>query len=79
LASYLAKTGQEDDPLELVNARDMALATTGIFATCTPIMAWNYFFGDKEAFYAERFAQVQAQNPLYHSKDSSERPKRGAA
>jgi hypothetical protein len=58
LASYLSDTSQEDDPLTLVSARDMALATTGLFATCTPIIAWNYAFSDKEAFYTKRFAQV---------------------
>jgi hypothetical protein len=79
LASYLAETGQEDDPVELVNARDMALATTGLFASCTPKMAWNCVFGDKEAFYAERFAQVQAQNLLHHPNDPDQRPKRAAA
>jgi hypothetical protein len=79
LASYLVETGQEDDPPELVNARDMALATTGVFANCTPTMAWNFCFGDKEAFYSERFAQVQAQNLIHHSMDSNQRPKRAAA
>ena len=60
MGSYLTETGQEDDPLELVNARDVALAIAGLFA-CTPTMAWNYVFGDKEAFYAELFARAQAQ------------------
>jgi hypothetical protein len=58
------ETGQEDDPVELVEARNMALATEGLFASCTPTMAWNYHFGDIEAFYAERFAQVDAQNVI---------------
>jgi hypothetical protein len=79
LASYLAETGQEDDPSELVSAREMALATTGLFASCTPIMAWNYTFGDREAFYTERFKQVRTQNLSYYSQDSSQRPKRVAA
>ena len=33
------ETGQEDDPVELVKARNMALATEGLFASCTPTMA----------------------------------------
>jgi len=57
---FLAETGQENDPMELVEARHMALATSGLFASCTPIMAWNYHFGDKEAFYAKRSTQVDA-------------------
>ncbi|KAF2729526.1 hypothetical protein EJ04DRAFT_515838 [Polyplosphaeria fusca] len=39
----------------------MALATEGLFASCTPTMAWNYHFGDMEAFYTERFADEPAQ------------------
>lgn len=58
---FLIKTQQEQDPVELVEARNMALATRGIFASCTPTMAWNYYFSDMEAFYSERFAQVNAQ------------------
>ena len=78
--NYLTWTGQEEDPAELVEARNMALATQGLFASCTPTMAWNYHFGDMEAFYAERFAQVDAQNALVESGDvSSPRPKRAAA
>jgi hypothetical protein len=53
--NFLAETGQQDDPVELVEARNIALATAGLFATCTLTIAWNYHFGDMEAFYAERF------------------------
>ena len=49
LASYLATTGQENDPPELVNARQTALATTGMFADCTPTMAYHLAIGDIEA------------------------------
>ncbi|KAF2844539.1 hypothetical protein T440DRAFT_473290 [Plenodomus tracheiphilus IPT5] len=78
--NFLAETGQQDDPPELVEARNMVLATEGLFASCTPTMAWNYHFGDMDAFYSERFAQVDAQNAL--SKPQAEprqRPKRAAA
>ena len=51
--NFLAETGQEEDPAELVEAQNMALATQGLFASCTPTMAWNYHFGDMEAFYSE--------------------------
>ena len=35
---------------------------TGIHADCAPRRVWNYYFGDKEAFYTERFAQIRARN-----------------
>ncbi|KAI1666409.1 hypothetical protein L13192_10093 [Pyrenophora tritici-repentis] len=37
--NFLAETGQEEDPVELVEARNMALATQGLFAFCTATMA----------------------------------------
>jgi hypothetical protein len=58
-ARYLASTGQENDPLQLVSARQMALSG-GPLGNYTPTMAYNYFFGDMKAFYAERFAQSRA-------------------
>ena len=77
---FLAETGQDKDPMTLVEARNMALATEGIYASCTPTMAWNWFFGDKEAFYAERFTHVDAQNALLEPQDVPRpRPKRAAA
>jgi hypothetical protein len=33
---FLTNTGQEGDPAELVEARNMALAKQGLFASCTP-------------------------------------------
>jgi hypothetical protein len=78
--NFLAQTGQEGDPAELVEARNMALASQGLFGSCTPTMAWNYHFGDMEAFYAERFAQVDAQNALNEPQEvPTPRPKRAAA
>ncbi|KAJ6276545.1 hypothetical protein J3E71DRAFT_151786, partial [Bipolaris maydis] len=78
--NFLAETGQEEDPVELVEARNMALAMQGLFASCTPTMAWNYHFGDMEAFYTERFAQVDAQNAPAEREDiPTPRPKRAAA
>lgn len=38
-ASFLTETGQEEDPAELVEARNIALAKQGVFASCTPTMA----------------------------------------
>lgn len=32
-------------------------------------MAWNYHFGDMEAFYNERFAQVDAKNAPVEPQD----------
>ena len=86
-SDFLVETGQEGDPVELVEARNMALATEGLFASCTPTMAWNYHFGDMEAFYTERFAQVDAQNIVTEPQNAvvepqdtpSLRPKRAAA
>jgi hypothetical protein len=78
--NFLAETGQDDDTAELVEARNTTLATQGLFASCTPTMAWNYRFGDMEAFYAEKFAQVDAQNALVEGEDvPTRRPKRAAA
>jgi len=77
--NYMAETGQKDDPLELIEARNMALDTSGVFASCTPIMAWNYHFRNKEAFYAERFAQVNTQNTFESQDVPRQRPKRAAA
>jgi hypothetical protein len=79
--NYLEETGQVEDPVELIEARRMALDAGGIYADCTPTMAWNFYFGDKEAFYRERFAQVEALNPLFESSFdvSRQRPKRLAA
>jgi hypothetical protein len=78
--NFLAETGQDGDPAELVEARNMALAKQGLFASCTPTMAWNYHFGDMEAFYAERFAQADAQDAIVEPEDTStRRPKRASA
>ena len=78
--NFLAEIGQDGDPAELVEAWNMALAKQGLFASCTPTMAWNYYFGDMEAFYAKRFAQVDAQDALVEHEDvPSPRPKRAAA
>jgi len=60
----MAETGQESDPPELILARNMALDTTGRFAKCTPTMAWNCHFGDREAYERELFRQARARNPL---------------
>ncbi|KAF1807855.1 hypothetical protein P152DRAFT_305144 [Eremomyces bilateralis CBS 781.70] len=66
--------------MELVEARNMALATRGPFTSYTPTMVWNHQFGDIEAFYTERFAQVDARNQLFSSPDiGRERPRRAAA
>jgi hypothetical protein len=58
--NFLAQTGQEGDLAELVEARNMALASQGPLSSCTLTIAWNYYFGDMEAFYAKRFAQIDA-------------------
>jgi hypothetical protein len=57
----------------------MALDTTGIYADCTPRMAWNFCFGDKEAFYTERFARIRARNPFSEAYLASSRPLKRAA
>jgi hypothetical protein len=58
LANYLAQTGQEDEPPEIVHAREMALAKTGLYANCTPIMAYYLAIGNQEAFLAEKTRQT---------------------
>ena len=60
---HVAETGQQNDPAELIQARHMALDTTGL-NECTPEMAWNCFFGDKEAYNREIYRQALARNPL---------------
>jgi hypothetical protein len=67
LYNFLVEIGQEKDPTELIEARQIALATSGLFAAYTPTIAWNYHLGDKEAFYAKRFAQVNTKNSLLES------------
>jgi len=53
---------------------------TGEDAQTSNRMAWNYHFGDKEAFYAERAAQANARNSLNDSQDvPRRRPRRAAA
>jgi len=75
---HLKETGQQGDPPKLIEARQMALDTTGLFADCTPTMAWNFHFGSIEAFHTERQARLQAQNGFLGSLDTR-RPKRVAA
>jgi hypothetical protein len=64
---HLVETGQQDDPIELIVAREAALATTGPYAEWTPEMAYNYHFGDREAFYTAQAAQVRARHPFLAS------------
>jgi hypothetical protein len=76
----LENTGQANDPMELVVARQMALEKTGIFETCTPTMAWNYRFGDMSALLAERGAQISRFKDIPERQDlPRSRPKRVAA
>lgn len=79
LARYMANTGQQNDSVELVETRNMALAVTGTYAKCTPIMAWNRFFGDKRAFEDALFAQRDAEEAEEVQKGSTRRPKLAAA
>jgi hypothetical protein len=62
----LEDTKQAEDPMELISAREMALESAGIFGNVTPTMAWNYHFGDIDAFYTERDAQAKAQAALFN-------------
>jgi hypothetical protein len=71
---FLKETGQEADPVDLVLARQMALDTTGVFAESTPRMAWNWHFGDKNAFYAEKAAQNRARDALSNAHSASTQP-----
>jgi hypothetical protein len=79
LANYLAQTGQEDDPREIVHAREMALATAGLFSDCTPTMAYYLATGNNNAFIRER-NRVRASEGVSNSEVSAHRaPKRAAA
>lgn len=93
LANCLRDTQQEGDTEELLAARSMALATTGIHSGFTPRMAWNFYFGDKRAFHDDLFTLVSTRDPVVPSAnvsstiqdpvvppvDVSRRPKRAAA
>jgi hypothetical protein len=80
VTGFIENTGQGKDPMELVLARQMALETNGTFASCTPTMAWNYYFGEMAAFQAERHAQVRARDPFTRLQElARQRPKRAAA
>jgi hypothetical protein len=92
LASCLRDTQQEGDTEELLAARNMALATTGIHSEFTPRMAWNFYFGDKRAFHDEFYTLISTSNPVVPSAnvsgtiqdpvvpiEASRRPKRAAA
>jgi hypothetical protein len=79
LTDFLRETNQETDSLELVIARQMALDTTGLYADCTPRMAWNFHFGDKNAFYTERSAQINARSAFPEAHSASTRPLKRAA
>jgi hypothetical protein len=50
LWAHLKDIGQEKDRMELVVAREHALATTGQWATATPEIVWSFFFGDQTAW-----------------------------
>jgi hypothetical protein len=82
LASYMADTGQENDSVELVEARNMALATTGMWGDCTPTMAWHYFFGNRRVFEDGLLvlaAQRRAKEDQEAQEGATRRPKRAAA
>jgi hypothetical protein len=78
LADFLRETGQENDPDKLVLAREMAL-DTGIYAECTPRMAWNFCFGDKKDFFAEKAAQNRARDVFSQAPLVSSRPPKRTA
>lgn len=71
LESYLRETGQQDDPLELVMARKVALSTTGQYANWTAKMTYNWYFGNRTAFYRKRFAQTRADHPFLSNTGSA--------
>ena len=83
LASYLEQTGQEDDPIELVQAREAALATTGIFADCTPTIAYHLTIGSMDTYRAEKARQQSLVGAIAPTKanqlEPNRAPKRAAA
>jgi hypothetical protein len=58
--------GEQNDPLELVMAREEVFATTGEYADWTATMAYNYHFGSREAFNAELLAR-ELRSPSFDS------------
>ncbi|KAJ6276564.1 hypothetical protein J3E71DRAFT_245740 [Bipolaris maydis] len=55
----------------------MALAMEGLFASCTPTIAWNYHFGDMEAFYTKRFAYCNLFNAYEVMVSAGDKSQRG--
>jgi hypothetical protein len=78
LWSHLVQTGQEKDRMELVVAREQALANTGDWATATPEIVWSFHFGDRSSWQNWRQAIAAARHPFGRS-GSSSRTKRLAA
>jgi hypothetical protein len=79
LASALAETGQENDSADLIEARNIALATTGQWADYSPTFAWNFLFGDKTAAYREMMDRNAAKAEGWLQGASTKPPKRAAA
>ena len=57
----------------------MALDIIAIYTNYTPRIAWNFYFGDKEAFYTKRSARIRARNPFSEAPLASSRPLKRAA
>jgi hypothetical protein len=84
IINHLEETGQENDHMDLVLAREMALDQIGRHADTTASMAWNLVWGDKLAFIAEREAQRRARDDSFATRTPRtggffNRPKRAAA
>jgi hypothetical protein len=61
---YLNETGQLKDPPELVFAREQALSTTGMYASWTTRMVYDYHFGDRMEFDRVLMLRAMSQNPF---------------
>ncbi|KAF5852403.1 hypothetical protein GGP41_007829 [Bipolaris sorokiniana] len=48
--NLVAETGQEEDPAELVESRNTALATQGLSTSCTPTNGLELSFWRHESF-----------------------------
>ncbi len=87
--NYMIETGQQNDSPTLIMAREMALATVGIYASCTARMAFDCHFGDEDAYYAalhkqrevRKAAETQSCSTMVNTTTEEEagRPTRAAA
>jgi hypothetical protein len=79
VARALAQMGQENDSADLIEARNIALDTTGQWADYSPTFAWNLLFGDKAVAEREMMDRNAAKAQEWLQESGTKPPKRAAA